>query len=107
MRVARVLVANESGFKMLRRCFVFSASIKGQTEGDVGRREPRITFECFGVRVARVAFSALLIIRDAFDVALFGTLTVLRIRDRPRGRRTTGAGRGVRVRLSRRRALRR
>ena len=85
MRVARILVANEGCFEMTRRRFVFSASIKGQPECDMGRSKTGITFECFGVCVARVAFFALLIKRETFDVALFRTLSILRISDRPGG----------------------
>ena len=86
MRVARILVVDEGCFQMTRRCFVFSASIKGQAECDVRWSETGITFERFGVCVAGIAFFALLIKREAFDVALFRTLNIFRICNRPRRR---------------------
>src|SRR5678815_992331 len=67
---------------MPRRCVVFSRSIKGQAERDMGGCETRITFQSFGVGAARVAFFALLIKSEPFDVALFRTLSILRIGDR-------------------------
>ena len=79
MRVGRILVANKRGFKMLRRGFVFAASIKGQPERDVRRCETGIAFERFGVGIACVAFFALLIKREAFDVALLSALRIFRI----------------------------
>ena len=85
MRVARILVANEGRFEMTRGRFVFSASIKGRPECDMGRSKTGITSECFSVCVASVALFALLIKREAFDVTLFRTLSILRIRDRPGG----------------------
>ena len=47
----------------------------------MGRSKTGIAFECFSVRIARVAFFALLIKCEAFNIALFRTLSILRIRE--------------------------
>ena len=70
---------------MRRGGFVFTASIKGQTECDVRGSETRIAFQCFEVSESRLSFFTLFVERESLDVALFRARRILWIRNRPCG----------------------
>jgi len=70
MGVTRILVARERRLELLRGRFVFTASIKGQTERDVGGCKTRIALQGFDVSLTRFTLFALFIERESGDVAL-------------------------------------
>src|ERR1044072_786420 len=84
--VAGVFISHERSFQMLCRRFVFTASIKGETERDVRRSETRITLQCFEVGQSRFTLFTLLVERESFDVALLRARGIFRIGKRARSR---------------------
>jgi hypothetical protein len=101
--VAGIFITHERGFQVFRGRFVFTASIKGQTECDVRRSETRIAFQSFEVSLSRVTFFTLFVERESFDVALLRARRILRIGNRSRGGLKSGllsTGESVRYRSS-------
>src|SRR6185369_2385096 len=85
VRVACIFVAHERRFQMFLSDFVLAASIKGQAQTDVRRRETGIALQSLEVSRPRFTFFALLVESQPFNVALFGAGDIFWIGNRPRG----------------------